>query len=174
MDTNNGNGNMPYQNWNDYNNSMVTQQPEHGVVRDVFCNLLLGVFMLQLVVGMFMVHGMFSAMDYDSLMDGSYIYNLTSGSYVTCSMISMLLMIAMIIFLVLDIVSISKAGYKILGLVLFAIFLRPGYYIWRAYVLERKKAFPIVYTVAYTLFYLGYIVFTVVEVMQMVAMTVGM
>ena len=45
----------------------------------------------------------------------------------------------------------NKAGYKITGLVLFAIFLNPGYYIWRAYVLGRKKTVPIIYTVVYAL-----------------------
>ena len=52
--------------------------------------------------------------------------------------------------LILDIIKISNQKYKITGLVLFAIFLRPGYYIWRAHVLKRKMTFPIIYTIAYS------------------------
>ena len=66
------------------------------------------------------------------------------------SMFSNLLFVAMLVLLILDIIKISNQKYKITGLVLFAIFLRPGYYIWRAHVLKRKMTFPIIYTIAYS------------------------
>ena len=56
-----------------------------------------------------------------------------------------------IVFLILDIVQINKAQYKITGLVLFGIFLKQGYYVWRAHVLREKMTFPIVYTVCFVL-----------------------
>ena len=85
-----------------------------------------------------------------------------------CSVIAFALSIAMIVFLVLDIVKINKAGYKITGLILFAIFLRPGYYIWRAYILGRKKTFPIIYTVIYSLLVAGSVIYSVVGIFRMV------
>lgn len=55
---------------------------------------------------------------------------------------------AIIVCLVLDIVKLRKAGKKITGAILFAIFLRPAYFIWRAHLLGQKKLLPIIYAVA--------------------------
>ena len=49
--------------------------------------------------------------------------------------------------LVFDIIQLHKAGKKIVGAILFAIFLRPAYFIWRAHLLGQKKAGAIIYTV---------------------------
>lgn len=54
-----------------------------------------------------------------------------------------------VVFFVLDIMALHKAGKKIRGAILFAIFLRPAYFIWRAHLLGRKKVVPIIYTVCY-------------------------
>jgi len=48
---------------------------------------------------------------------------------------------------VIDIIQLHKAGKKIVGAILFAIFLRPAYFIWRAHLLGQKKAGAIIYTV---------------------------
>ena len=110
-------------------------------MKDVFCNLLLVIFILQIVVSLVMLNDILSVMQFSGYYNGAYPELLYSGGYVACSVIAFALSIAMIVFLVLDIVKINKAGYKITGLILFAIFLRPGYYIWRAYILGRKKSF---------------------------------
>ena len=72
----------------------------------------------------------------------------------------LLLGVAAIVFLILDIVRVHKSGAPITGLILFAIFLRQGYYIWRAHVLKRNMTFPIVYTVIYALLTIAYTVYS--------------
>ena len=57
--------------------------------------------------------------------------------------------------MVLDIVQLHKAGKKITGAILFAIFLRPAYFIWRAHLLGEKKTLPIVYAVG--VYLLGFV-----------------
>jgi len=57
-----------------------------------------------------------------------------------------------IAFFVLDIITLSKANHKVVGAVLFAIFLRPAYFIWRAHLLGQKKLGSILYTVGYYAF----------------------
>lgn len=54
-----------------------------------------------------------------------------------------------VVFLVLDIVALYKANYKITGAILFAVFLRPAYFIWRAHLLGQKKTAGIIYAVCY-------------------------
>ena len=135
-------GQPPYMN-NGY------MQP-HGEVKDIFCNILLVIMPLRIIISLIINIATFSAIsDYKSLMNGSYASAL-GGAYTVLSIFSNLLFIAYIVFVILDIVGVSKAKYKITGLVLFAIFLNPGYYIWRAYVLGRKKTVPIIYTVVYS------------------------
>lgn len=58
-----------------------------------------------------------------------------------------ILLWAIIVCLVLDIIKLRKAGKKITGAILFAIFLRPAYFIWRAHLLGQKKVLPIIYAV---------------------------
>lgn len=54
-----------------------------------------------------------------------------------------------VVFFVLDIMALYKAKYKITGAILFAILLRPAYFIWRAHLLGQKKTVGIIYTVCY-------------------------
>lgn len=57
-----------------------------------------------------------------------------------------------VVFFVLDIMALYKAGKKIVGAILFAILLRPAYFIWRAHLLGQKKVVPVIYTVCYYAF----------------------
>lgn len=188
MDGNYANGGQPYpggnQQWQNNNPQWNNQQWQNqgqwqasqqnqGQVKDIFCNLLLGIFILQVIVSVIMLHDMFSTMQFAAYYSGDYIDVLYSGVYMACSVISIIFSIAVIVFLVLDIVKISKAGYKVTGLVLFAILLRPGYYIWRAYILGRKKTFPIIYTVIYSLLLLGNMVYGLAEVVRMILIAAG-
>ena len=132
---------------------MYKRQPQeqHGPVSDVLCNILLVIFMAQIIINFVVFGATWNAMageGIDAYLDGS----VSLGSPVQMlSMFSNLLFVAMLVLLILDIIKISNQKYKITGLVLFAIFLRPGYYIWRAHVLKRKMTFPIIYTIAYSL-----------------------
>lgn len=126
-------------------------QPSYGEVRDIFCNILLVLMPLRVILAtVTSVMGFSRISDYESIMSGEYLTVMSGGMYAVLAMASNLLFIAYIIFAILDIYNVNKAGYKITGLVLFAIFLNPGYYIWRAYVLRRKKTAPIIYTVVYS------------------------
>lgn len=122
-------------------------------VKDIFCNILLVIMPIRMILSIIITYMTFKTMNYESLLNGNYQNYLlrVSGSHITLSTISNVLWIAYIVFVVLDIINVHKGHYKITGLILFAIFLEPGYYIWRAYVLKRQKTWPIVYTVLYTL-----------------------
>ena len=136
-------------------------QPAYGEVRDIFCNILLVLMPLRVILAIVTSMMGFSGItDYESMMTGEYFTAMSGGMFAVLAMASNLLFIAYIILAILDIYNVNKAGYKIVGLVLFAIFLNPGYYIWRAYVLGRKKTVPIIYTVAYAVLILINIIVT--------------
>ena len=56
---------------------------------------------------------------------------------------------AMVGFFIMDISQIRKAGKKTRGAILFAVFLRPAYFVWRAHLLGEKKTVPIIYMVIF-------------------------
>lgn len=149
-------------------NNYWTPQEQHGPVSDIFCYLLLIVMPLREIISMVATSSVFQAMTYDSIMDGSYMNVMYNGSYVIFSLLNYALLAAFIIFVVIDIVKINKQNYKILGLILFAIFLKPGYYVWRAHLLKRKMAFPIVYTVLYALLIMAEIGFVMMQAFSLV------
>ena len=78
-------------------------------------------------------------------------WEIANNTSMLFALLNNLTFVATIVLFLFDILKIYKQNYKITGLILFAIFLNPGYYIWRAHVLGRKKAFPIVYTIIYSL-----------------------
>ena len=142
----------------------VYPQMQHAPVPDVFCNILIAIFFVRMVISFFLMRQTYAAMDdYYSILSGRYLTALTSSSYQILSMLANLLFVATIVFIVLDIVKIHKANYKITGLILFAIFLNPGYYLWRAHILGRKKTFPIIYTVIYGGAMIAYFIYTFYE-----------
>lgn len=151
-----------------YNQNTWTPQEQHGPVSDIFCYLLLIIMPLREIISMISSSSIFKSMTYDSIMDGSYMNIMYSGKYVVFSLLSYALLAAFIIFVVIDIVKINKQNYKILGLILFAIFLKPGYYVWRAHLLKRKMAFPIVYTVFYSLLIIAEIGFSMMQAFGLV------
>lgn len=50
--------------------------------------------------------------------------------------------------LILDISQVKRAGKSTKGMILFAIFFRPAYFIWRAHLLGERKTVPILYAVS--------------------------
>lgn len=141
-------------------------QPQYGTVKNVFCYILLVLMPVRQILAMISTKISFSAvsgLDYDSIMSGNYMRymnEMVSGTSQILSLVANLLLVAYIVFVVLDIVNVYKANYKITGLILFAIFLNPGYYIWRAYVMKQKKTVPIIYTVIYSLLVLANFFYT--------------
>ena len=63
------------------------------------------------------------------------------------STISDLLFGITVILITMDVIQLRKAGKKTGGAIAFAVFLRPAYFIWRAYLLGEKKVIPIIYAV---------------------------
>lgn len=124
-------------------NQPYGQQP-YGQVRDIFCNIVLVLLPLRLILSMIYTTVSFSGIDNNGMMDFS-----ANGAVGILVILSNLLFVGYIIFVILDIIEINKAKYKITGLVLFAILFNLGYYIWRAYILGRKKTIPVIYTVCY-------------------------
>ncbi len=76
---------------------------------------------------------------------------------VLLSTITDILFWAIIVCIVLDIIQLRKAGKNITGAILFAIFLRPAYFIWRAHLLGQKKVMPIIYAVVVYLLFIAQI-----------------
>lgn len=77
---------------------------------------------------------------------------MTSSGFAILSYVGDMLFWVSVVFFVLDIMALYKAGKKIVGAILFAIFLRPAYFIWRAHLLGRKKVAAVIYTVSYYAF----------------------
>lgn len=144
------------------------QQPAHGPVKDIFCYFVLVLLPLRNILGFFSVNMMFDHMTYHSMMSRGYMVRVLEGPYQLLSLLSTALMIAYVIFVAFDISQIYKQNYKITGLILFAIFLTPGYYIWRAYILGRKKTVPIIYTIFISLMLFVYFAFIMYTVFSMV------
>ena len=137
-------GQQPYGQPNQpYGQQPYGQQP-YGQVRDIFCNIVLVLLPLRLILSMIYTTVSFSGIDNNGMMDFS-----ANGAVGILVILSNLLFVGYIIFVILDIIEINKAKYKITGLVLFAILFNLGYYIWRAYILGRKKTIPVIYTVCY-------------------------
>lgn len=146
----------------------MNQQPAHGPVTNVFCYILLVLMPLRIVLSFFMTQEIFGSMNYRNLEDGSYIFDMLQGGYMTMAAIGNLVFVAVLVMTIIDIVMVYRGNYKITGLILFALFLNPGYYLWRSHILGQKKTVPIVYTVAYVLLYLSYFVFAFVKIYQMI------
>lgn len=142
-------GQQPYGQPNQpYGQQPYGQQPygqqQYGKVRDIFCNIVLVLLPLRLILSMIYTTVSFSGIDNNGMMDFS-----ANGAVGILVILSNLLFVGYIIFVILDIIEINKAKYKITGLVLFAILFNLGYYLWRAYILGRKKTIPVIYTVCY-------------------------
>ena len=142
-------GQQPYGQPNQpYGQQPYGQQPygqqQYGKVRDIFCKILLVLLPLRLILSMVYTTISFSGIDNNGMMDFS-----ANGAVGVLAILSNLLFIGYIIFVIFDIIEVNKAKYKITGLILFAILFNLGYYLWRAYILGRKKTIPIIYTVCY-------------------------
>lgn len=156
-----------YNNYNNYNNQYNNpNRAMHGNVSDIFCYVLLVLMPLANIISIItydmtikVLQGIsFTESFYDEYMNG--IVELSSQpAYMALAMISNVISIGYIVFVILDIVKIHKENYKITGLILFAIFLKPGYFLWRAHVLGRKKTGPVIYTIAYCVLILGQLIF---------------
>lgn len=77
---------------------------------------------------------------------------IASSEFTVLSYVGDMVFWVSVVFFVLDIMALYKANHKIVGAILFAILLRPAYFIWRAHLLGQKKTGAIIYTVCYYAF----------------------
>ncbi len=143
-------------------------EPVREPVTNTFCYLLMALTAISAIIGIIAAKGlitnMFSSIDFNSIAGedfasvySSMMYSFANApGYSAYSVLSSLLGFAGIIVAIIDIVHVHKNGYPILGLILFTIFCRPAYFIWRAYVLKQKKTIPVLYLVGYIVLYLVY------------------
>lgn len=101
---------------------------------------------------------------YGHLMDSF----LNSPTFTVYSMLNYALRMAILAVSIIDIVLVRKKGYPILGMVLFTILFKPGYFIWRAYVTKQQKLIPVLFTVFYVLLHVGYFFWCVSYLMTLV------
>ncbi len=143
-------------------------RPAPEPVSNIFYYIMMALFALSAIISIFAASNLitttFSSMDFDSVAGQDYLslysYMMDSFTgipgYSVYSTLSSLLGLAVLVFAIIDIVHVHKKGYPILGMILFTIFCKPGYFIWRAYVVKQKKLLPVLYTVAYVLIYIIY------------------
>lgn len=154
-------GSQPYYNQPYANNGYgASPEPVHHPVTNIFCYILLVLMPLRIILSFFSTNIMIGSLTYDSIIDSSYMNSMLGTTNMVLSALISLFSIAFLVFMIVDIVMVYRGNYKITGLILFAIFLNPGYYIWRAHILGQKKTVPIIYTVAYSLLLLAYIIYT--------------
>lgn len=146
-------GNGQYQQYNQAYGNAQYQKP-HGPVSNLYSYILMILVGLTIAINLFsyqMIFGIVgSVVSDDYIQMYSEIMALLENNpiYTVLGILSQFIMIATIVLFVLDIVKIYRENYKITGLILFAIFLRPAYFIWRAHVLGQKKVIPVIYTIA--------------------------
>ncbi len=152
-------GNQPYANpQNQYQQQAVL----HGPVTNVFYYILMALTLLSFILTFIMAKYMLSAIDFEAFANGNSSYSSiiaeTSALSVSggLSLFNSFLSIAILVISIVDIVQVHKQNYPIMGLVLFTIFFKPGYFIWRAYVLKQPKLIPVLYTALLVLLYVAY------------------
>ena len=167
-----GYGNGQYYNPSPYQNPQAAYQqaqPVRQPVSNVFYYILMALTAVSAILTIAATISMIRA-----AVDGSLFSSLTPGqdyaslyailldafanspTFSMYSMLNYVLRMAILVVSILDIVQVRRNGYPILGLVLFTIFLKPGYFLWRAYAAKQKKLLPALFTVFYILLYVGY------------------
>lgn len=124
-----------------------------------------------------LIRNIFSTTDFDSLVGQNYtalyssmLYSFSHApGYAAYSTLNSLLGFGILAVSIIDIIQIHKKGYPILGLILFAILFKPGYFIWRAHIVKQKKLIPILFTVGYVLLYIGYFFWCCFYIATMIA-----
>lgn len=167
-----------------YTNPQAAYRPAEPVrepVSNIFCYILMALTAISAIIGIIAARGlitnMFSSIDLNAMAGEDFMSMYSSmmnsfanaPGYSAYSVLNSLLGFAIIVISIIDIVHVHKKGYPILGMILFTIFCKPGYFIWRAYVLKQKKTVPVLYTVAYVLLYLIYFFWSFYFMLNLIA-----
>jgi len=167
-----------------YTNPQAAFRPAEPVrepVTNLFYYILMALSAVSAIIGIIaaksLISNMFSSIDFNSVagqdfatMYSSMMYSFSNApGYAAYSVLSSVLGFAILVISIIDIVCVHKKGYPILGLILFTILCKPGYFIWRAYVLKQKKTIPILYTVTYVLLYIVYFIWSFSYILSLMA-----
>lgn len=181
---NSGYNNGQYYNGQQYANpqaGFMSAEPVREPVNNIFCYILMALTAISAIIGIIAAKGlitnMFASIDFNAIAgeDFASIYSAMMNSFANApgysaySVLNSLLGFAIIAISIVDIVHVHKKGYPILGMILFTIFCKPGYFIWRAYVLKQKKLVPVLYTVAYVLLYIVYFFWSFYFMLSLIA-----
>lgn len=147
-----------------YNRPMPALEPVTNVFYYILMALTAVTTIISILAAKGLITNMFSAIDLDAAagtdfatMYSSMLYSFTNApGYSAYATLNSLLGFAILAVSIIDIVQVHKKGYPILGLILFTILCKPGYFIWRAYVLKQKKTIPVLFTVSYVVLYIIY------------------
>lgn len=122
-----------------------------AAVKNTFCYILMALMAASSLIMFFMSGFVLDGFIELGALDIEGLFELLgdSGLYVVLSYLGDMLMWLIVIFLILDIIGLHKANYRITGAILFALFLRPLYFIWRAHLLGKKKMGGILYALCY-------------------------
>ena len=156
-------GANPYQqNQNTYNqssyqqyNTYSTYQEPVAEVKNIYAYILMALVavsgIISAIVNMLLSEAFTVGNTLEEVVDEIFVVAAQPGVS-TLSSIGNLLSWITIGLLIFDIMQLRKAGKKITGAILFAIFLRPAYVIWRAHLLGQKKMGAIIFTVVFYIF----------------------
>jgi len=158
-----GQGQQGYQQSGYYNPSAAL-----GSVKNIHNAILMILYPISFIISVIMVQQTFKVMDFESLMTGNYLAITSTEWYSTLSGISSLISLAMTVFFILDIAQIYKSRYNIVGLILFAILCKPGYFLWRAHILRRPKTGAVAYTIFLGGLFLWYVLWIFQFSLQMI------
>lgn len=167
------NGQQPY--------PYAQSEPVNEPVTNVFYYILMALTAVSVIVGLIvstsLIRDMLSSMDFVDAVAGAdfaYLYSTmmnnmsASGGYALYSVLNSLLSVAILVFSIIDIVVCHKKGYPIVGLILFTILFKLGYFLWRAHVVGQKKTIPVLFTVGYVVLYFVYFIWTFSYMMSIV------
>ena len=134
--------------------SYAPYQEEKAEVKNLYAYILMALVACSAIVNYVVSMMTMEAFNQLQTVDINAVLDLlvTSTGFTMLSYVGDMFFWVSVVFFVLDIMALHKAGKKIRGAIFFAIFLRPAYFIWRAHLLGRKKVAPIIYTVCYYAF----------------------
>lgn len=142
--------------------------PVREPVTNIFYYILMGLTavstIVSIVFAMKLLNDAIYSLDYNSFASGDFftIYSAmmadvtASASSVLYTLFTYMSKFAILALSITDIVLVHKKGYPIVGMILFTIFCKPGYFLWRAHTVKQKKLIPVLFTVFYVLAYVVY------------------
>ena len=131
--------------------SYASYQEQKAEVKNLYAYILMGLVVASAIVNYVVSMMTMEAFGQAQSIDINVVLDIlvASTEFTILSYVGDMIFWVSVVFFVLDIMAIQKSGKKIFGAILFAILLRPAYFIWRAHLLGRKKVVPILYTVCY-------------------------